>query len=117
MKINTRVFGEVDIEESKILTFPGGIVGFPDMEKFTLIHDEEKGMRVDFFDVVTEFRDLCQIDDGKDDALIHAGEGALPVEEGRTVVNVAEDGVCDLKRLVRNDEGGFPLGEADDETA
>ena len=43
MKINTRVFGEVDIEESKILTFPGGIVGFPDMEKFTLIHDEEKG--------------------------------------------------------------------------
>ncbi len=33
------------------------------------IHDEEKGMRVDFFDVVTEFRDLCQIDDGKDDAL------------------------------------------------
>ena len=43
MKINTRVFGEVDIEESKILTFPGGIVGFPDMEKFTLIYDEEKG--------------------------------------------------------------------------
>ena len=81
------------------------------------IHDEEKGMRVDFFNVVTELRDLCQIDDGKDDALIHAREGALPVEEGRTVVNVAEDGVCDLKRLVRNDEGGFPLGEADDETA
>ena len=45
MKINTRVFGEVDIEESKILTFPGGIVGFPDMTRFTLIHDEEKGSK------------------------------------------------------------------------
>lgn len=45
MKINTRVFGEVDIEESKILTFPGGIVGFPDMTRFTLIHDEEKGTK------------------------------------------------------------------------
>lgn len=42
MKINTRVFGEVDIEESKIIAFPGGIVGFPDMTRFTLIHDEEK---------------------------------------------------------------------------
>ena len=81
------------------------------------IHDEEKGMRVDCLDVVTELRDLRQIDDGEDDALIHAGEGALPIEESRTVVDVAEDGVCDLKRLVRNDEGGFPLCETDDEAA
>lgn len=45
MLINTRVFGEVDIEESKIITFPGGIVGFPDMTRFTLIFDEEKGVK------------------------------------------------------------------------
>lgn len=44
MKINTRIFGEVDIEEEKIITFPGGIIGFPDLKRFTLIHDEEKGV-------------------------------------------------------------------------
>lgn len=43
MKINTRVFGEIDIAEDKIITFPGGIIGFPELTQFTLIHDEEKG--------------------------------------------------------------------------
>ncbi|MCR4618510.1 MAG: flagellar assembly protein FliW [Lachnospiraceae bacterium] len=43
MKINTRIFGEVDIEDSKILTFEKGIIGFPDLKRFTLIHDEEVG--------------------------------------------------------------------------
>lgn len=42
MKITTRVFGEVDIEESKIIHFQGGIVGFPDLTDFALIHDAEK---------------------------------------------------------------------------
>lgn len=43
MKINTRLFGEIEVSEEKIITFPGGIIGFPDMKKFTLIYDEEKG--------------------------------------------------------------------------
>ena len=43
MKVNTRVFGEIDIEEEKILTFPAGMIGFPELTQFTLIHDEEKG--------------------------------------------------------------------------
>lgn len=42
MKLTTRVFGEIDIEESKILHFQGGIVGFPDLTEFALIHDAEK---------------------------------------------------------------------------
>ena len=42
MKITTKVFGEVDIEESKILHFPQGIVGFPELTDFALIHDIEK---------------------------------------------------------------------------
>lgn len=42
MKVNTKVFGEVDIEESKILHFPQGIVGFPELTDFALIHDVEK---------------------------------------------------------------------------
>ena len=44
MIINTRVFGEVEITDDKIITFPGGIIGFPDMKQFTLLHDEEQGV-------------------------------------------------------------------------
>ncbi len=43
MKLNTKLFGEIDVAEEKIITFPGGIIGFPDMTKFTLIYDEEQG--------------------------------------------------------------------------
>ncbi len=42
MKANTRIFGEIDIAEDKLLSFPEGIVGFPDMKVFALIYDEEK---------------------------------------------------------------------------
>ena len=43
MKLTTRVFGEVEIEDSKIIEFPNGIIGFPDLKKFTLMFDEEQG--------------------------------------------------------------------------
>lgn len=43
MQITTRVFGEVTIDDEKIIHFPGGIIGFPDLQDFALIHDEEKG--------------------------------------------------------------------------
>ncbi|MBQ7775444.1 MAG: flagellar assembly protein FliW [Lachnospiraceae bacterium] len=43
MKVNTRVFGEIEISEEKIITFPSGIIGFPEMTKFTLLYDEEQG--------------------------------------------------------------------------
>lgn len=43
MVINTRVFGEITIEDNKLIHFPGGIVGFPQLQDFALIHDEEKG--------------------------------------------------------------------------
>ncbi len=43
MKITTRVFGEIEIDESKIIHFPSGIIGFPEMTDFALVFDEEKG--------------------------------------------------------------------------
>ena len=46
MKINTRIFGEIEIADEKIITFDNGIIGFPDMKRFTLLHDEEKGTGV-----------------------------------------------------------------------
>lgn len=43
MKVNTRIFGEIDIADEKLIRFVNGLVGFPDMVDFALIHDEEKG--------------------------------------------------------------------------
>lgn len=43
MRINSRVFGEIEVDESKIIHFPSGIIGFPEMTDFILIYDEEKG--------------------------------------------------------------------------
>jgi flagellar assembly factor FliW len=43
MKLATRIFGEVEIDDSKIISFPNGIIGFPDLKKFILMFDEEKG--------------------------------------------------------------------------
>lgn len=43
MQIKTKVFGEIIIDDDKIIHFPKGIIGFPDLTEFTLIHDEEKG--------------------------------------------------------------------------
>ncbi len=45
MRVNTRVFGEIEVSDEKIITFPGGIIGFPEMTKFTLIYDEEQGTK------------------------------------------------------------------------
>ena len=43
MKIITRVFGEIEIDDSKIIRFPSGIIGFPEMTEFALVFDEAKG--------------------------------------------------------------------------
>ena len=43
MKITTRVFGEIEIDESKIIHFPSGFIGFPEMTDFALVFDVEKG--------------------------------------------------------------------------
>ena len=42
MKLKTRVFGEIDIDDEKIITFENGIIGFPDLKRFTLIFNEEE---------------------------------------------------------------------------
>lgn len=44
MKITTRIFGDIDIADDKIINFPSGIIGFPDLTDFALIHDEDQGI-------------------------------------------------------------------------
>ncbi|MCI8976534.1 flagellar assembly protein FliW [bacterium 1xD8-48] len=43
MKIKTKIFGEIEIADDRIITFPSGIIGFPELTKFALLHDEESG--------------------------------------------------------------------------
>lgn len=45
MKANTRVFGEIDIEENKIITMEKGMIGFPELKKFALIFNKERGAK------------------------------------------------------------------------
>lgn len=46
MRLRTKIFGEIDITEDKIITFENGIIGFPDLKHFTLLHDGDKGPEV-----------------------------------------------------------------------
>lgn len=41
MKIKTKFFGEIDIDENQIVLFPFGIYGFEEYNRFILLHDEE----------------------------------------------------------------------------
>lgn len=41
MKIGTRKFGEISIDENKILTMPEGLPGFSGFERFVLLEDEK----------------------------------------------------------------------------
>lgn len=42
MKVETKKFGEIDLSDEKLIHFPKGIIGFPDLTDFALIHDGEK---------------------------------------------------------------------------
>lgn len=43
MVAQTRLFGEVAIDDDKVLDFPNGIIGIEDKHKFAIIYDVEKG--------------------------------------------------------------------------
>lgn len=41
MKLGTKLFGDIIIDDEKVVVFENGIIGFPDLRRFTLIYDEE----------------------------------------------------------------------------
>ncbi len=47
MLIKTKHFGEIDLEEDKIISFEQGILGFSDCKKYAIIYDNESGERPD----------------------------------------------------------------------
>ncbi len=45
MKADTRLFGTIEIADDKIITMEKGMIGFPNLNRFTLIYDKEKGQK------------------------------------------------------------------------
>jgi len=43
MLIKTKHFGEIDLEETKIITFEHGIMGFEEYKRYTILYDLEEG--------------------------------------------------------------------------
>lgn len=42
MEIETRLFGKVMVGDDKVITLTSGLIGFPEMKRFTLIFDSDK---------------------------------------------------------------------------
>jgi flagellar assembly factor FliW len=43
MLIKTKYFGEIDLDENKVITFNHGIMGFEEYKKYTILYDIEEG--------------------------------------------------------------------------
>ena len=54
MTIETRLFGGIDVDEGKIIRFVSGIVGFPELTDFLLIHDSEGNGNIQWLQSVQE---------------------------------------------------------------
>lgn len=48
MQISTYLFGTVEVSPEKVITFPGGLVGFEKCRQFMLVHQEGKGEPASF---------------------------------------------------------------------
>ncbi len=83
MKVMTTRFGEVEVNESDIITLPEGLVGFPELNRYILLdHDKD-----------SPFKWLQSIDDG---AMAFVVISPLTFRPNYTV-EVAEEEIDELK--------------------
>lgn len=56
MRVQTKFFGEVELDDNKILDFPNGIIGFEDFKKFAIIYDieDDKETRISWLQSLEE---------------------------------------------------------------
>ena len=54
MVITTKLFGDIEINEQKKITFVQGIIGFPDLKDFLLIHDSESSGSIRWLQSIQE---------------------------------------------------------------
>lgn len=109
MVIETKIFGKVEVDENKKIKFPQGIIGFPELTDFMLIHDSESsgGIRwmqsvqepafampvMDPFIVMPEYNPQVE-----DELLKPLGE----ISEDSTLVLVTVTVPSDLKKMTVN---------------
>lgn len=43
MQVNTYLFGQIEVDEANVFTFPQGLTGFPGSTRFTLVHEDAVG--------------------------------------------------------------------------
>ena len=118
MKIQTKNFGEVEIADNKIITFDKGIIGFPELKHFTMLHDEEKGSSagIRYLQSIEEpsfampFMDPLLVtpdyDPEVDDELL-TGVGTLTPENILVMVTVTVP--SDLTKMTVNLQGPFVI--------
>lgn len=118
MKINTKIFGEIEIAEEKIIIFRDGIIGFPELKRFALLHDEERGSGAGIrflqsleepgfaMPVMNPLDVKPDYDPEVDDELL-TGAGNLTPENLLVLVTVSIPG--DLKKMSVNLQGPFVI--------
>lgn len=106
MKFETHLFGNVDVSDDKIITFPLGLIGFEDQKRFMLVHEEDKkGQHPSFT--------LQSLDDGSfalqivdPTAFGFHYELALSEEETVLLQNPTADDVAVMQVVYKNTDGG-----------
>ncbi len=91
MIINSRLFGEIEIAEDKIITFTAGIMGFEEYKTYTILFDSEREKNTVMWLQSTEDAEL-----------------AFPVMDPMKV--------CEAYNPVVEDEWLAPLGEVKDDS-
>lgn len=54
MNITTKLFGEINVNEERIIHFVRGIIGFPELQDFLLIHDSENQGSISWMQSIQE---------------------------------------------------------------
>lgn len=54
MVITTKLFGDVEVEDKRKITFVQGIIGFPDLKDFLLVHDSDSSGAIRWLQSVQE---------------------------------------------------------------
>ena len=91
MRVETKLFGVIEIADDKVITLTRGLIGFPQMQHFTLIYDEQKQNR----GTIMWFQSLDE------------PEFAMPVMEPSSI--------CEDYNPTVNDELLSAIGELNDE--
>ena len=118
MKIATKFFGEIEISDDKIITFENGIIGFPELKRFALLHDEERGQDVGVrylqsveepgfsMPVMNPLLVRPDYDPEVDDELL-AGAGTITAENLLVLVTLSIPG--DITKMTVNLQGPFVI--------